>query len=91
WISRPSAAQMARAYPAQAMANDVTGAASLMCSVRANGTLSDCSVVNETPNGQGFGRASTTLSRQFRMSPRTIDGQTVDGARVNFTIRFALN
>jgi periplasmic protein TonB len=90
WVRRPSGDALMRAYPQRALNAGVTGSATLNCVVRVDGTLSGCSVASETPNGQGFGRAALRLSRDFRMSPRTVDGQAVEGARVNVTLRFTL-
>lgn len=88
WIQRPSASQMMRAYPDAALERGVSGSASLSCSVRVDGTLTDCRIGEETPARMGFGRAAMGLSRHFRMSPRTVDGAPVDGARVSVAIRF---
>lgn len=90
WVRKPSGEALMRAYPERAIAANVTGSATLSCAVRVNGTLTDCQVVSETPGGYGFGRAATRLSRDFRMSPRTVDGQAVGGARVTVGIRFTL-
>lgn len=90
WLRKPSGEALMRAYPERAIAANVTGSATLSCTVRVNGTLTDCQVVSETPGGYGFGRAATRLSRDFRMSPRTVDGQAVGGARVTVAIRFTL-
>lgn len=91
WASQPNAAQMSRAYPSQALANGVPGSASLNCLVSAAGTLSNCTVTSQTPASAGFGRAADSLTRYFRMSPGMVDGQPIDGARVSFTVRFAVN
>lgn len=91
WASQPSAAQMERAFPRGALTEGVSGSAMMNCLVSASGSLSNCSVAAETPRGQGFGRAASGLTQYFRMSPGTVDGQAIDGARVTFTVRFAVS
>lgn len=90
WISRPTPDQMARSYPAGAVEQSLDGRATLRCSVTVAGTMADCVVVDESPRGQGFGRAAMTLSRYFRISPRTEDGRPVGGAKVDIPIQFRL-
>ncbi|MEH6665533.1 MAG: TonB family protein [Brevundimonas sp.] len=91
WIARPTADQMARAYPDRALRDGTEGSATLRCSVTARGSLTGCSVTSETPGGEGFGRAAMQLSRHFRLSPRTVDGQAVEGALVTIPLTFQLN
>jgi protein TonB len=90
WASRPSADRMARAYPDRAVQRGLSGAADLTCAVRLDGGLTGCRIAGETPSGMGFGRAALGLTRDFRMNPRTVDGQPIGGATVNFTVRFAM-
>ena len=87
WSRQPSADQMMRAYPSRAMEAGLSGSAQLNCLVQANGTVSTCEVVRETPSGQGFGRAAQQLSRYFRINPRTVDG-AAEGTRVSINLRF---
>ncbi len=90
WIRQPSGEQLMRAYPQRALRAEVAGTAALTCVVQTSGAVSGCVVTAELPGGYGFGRAAQALSREFRISPRTVDGQAVDGARVNINLRFTL-
>ena len=62
----------------------------LSCTVTAAATIAGCRVVSETPRGARFGEAAIKLSAYFKMSPRTVDGQAVDGATVTLPIHFQL-
>ena len=90
WLSQPSAEEMSRFYPDRAIDLSLSGQAILFCGVVASGKLTDCRVVSETPAGAKFGDAALKLAGFFRMSPRTVDGQPVDGGLTRITIGFQL-
>jgi len=87
WSRQPSADQLMRAYPARAITGGVAGSASLNCLVLPTGVVTYCNVTRETPGGYGFGRAGQSLSRYFRVNPRTVNG-AAEGSRVNINLRF---
>lgn len=87
WARQPTGEQMMRAYPDRALERGVGGTATLNCLVQANGSIAGCDVTGETPAGQGFGRAAQSLSRHFRINPRTVDGAAT-GSRVVVNLRF---
>ncbi len=75
-------------YPATAAANGITGGTvSLTCIIEADNSASDCDVVSETPEGQGFGEAALASMEGARFS-ETLMETTTPGARARFTIRF---
>jgi protein TonB len=91
WLSRPSPDELARAYPVRALQIEREGQAELQCAVTAAGTLTGCAVIGETPANFGFGQAALKLSKTFRMSPKTEDGQPVEGGQVRIPLRFTLS
>jgi protein TonB len=90
WIAKPSGAQLSDAYPARALDLGLAGSATLMCTVMASGQVQGCVVIEETPKDFGFGAAALRLSRWFKLSPETQDGQAIDGALVRIPIKFAV-
>jgi protein TonB len=90
WISRPTPEQVGRLYPQRAIDRGITGTATLWCGIRANGTMTDCQVVDESPAGWRFGAAALSMAQYFRISPKTVDGKPVEGSRVRIPVVFAL-
>lgn len=84
WTRHP----MPLSYPAAALEQGSTsGSADLSCTVEADGSVSGCTIVNETPEGLGYGAAAVAAAHNARLSPRSVEGVAVGGA-VRFTIRF---
>jgi periplasmic protein TonB len=52
------------------------------CRVMAQGTVNNCVVLRESPTGYGFGDAALASTRYFKLNPRTVDGQAIEGAKV---------
>jgi periplasmic protein TonB len=90
WVRKPSGADIERYYPDRAKNLGKEGRAVIRCSVTAQGTLSNCSVVNEDPADFGFGDASIRASVRFKMRPKLSDGRPVEGGVVTIPISWRL-
>ena len=85
WGRRP-----APEFPQRAQDRGIeAGSVTLLCTVGANGSASNCSVVSETPSGAGFGQEALRSMRSARFSPSTVDG-VAQGGQARFTVRFQL-
>lgn len=89
WLRLPSPAEKIAVYPRAALAKRIAGQASIACVLDANGYLRACQVVEESPQGAGFGQAALSLAPAFRMTPLTPRGASVDGAHVTVPVGFA--
>jgi TonB family protein len=82
WLRRPNGDDLGRYFPPNALEKGVDGHAAIECTVLFDGTLSECHVLSEAPEGAGFGRATLRTASRFKMRPQTMDGVSVSGAYV---------
>ena len=78
---KPSANDIASAYPDAALRLQAAGFVLLHCGVALTGRLTGCEALQEAPAGLGFGDAALKLAAvAFKMTPQTRDGvATADG------------
>lgn len=91
-LSVPTAEDLSAAYPVRAALEDIGGDVLLTCRMSSGpdgaGSLSDCDVASESPEGFGFGMAAIKLSKKYRYDPAATT--VAPGASVRLPIRFGL-
>ena len=90
WIEKPEASDLEPLYPDRARREKKGGRATIECTVGADGRVSACSVVSESPAGYGFGEATVRAAPTFRMKPRTVDGKPVGDGVVQISVVWQL-
>ena len=88
WLVKPVPKDLIDAYPPAALKAHESGAAKIGCGVAADGKLTGCRILSESPKGAGFGAAAMALSARFQMKPMSKDGKPVAGGVVRIPIRF---
>lgn len=88
WARKPTAMEIDGFYPLKARLLGVEGRVTITCKVAVSGVLEACAVVDETPEGEGFGAAALRLTRVMRMTPQLYDGQPVGGAAIMLPLVF---
>ncbi len=73
-------------FPARALERGLKSASvMLQCQARLDGSLANCSIVSETPAGEGFGRAALQAASMAKLSPAIADKAP---AIIRFTVSF---
>jgi protein TonB len=72
----------------RAAANEKIGVVVVRCTAEADGKLAACSLLCETPEGWGFGKAALHMTKHFRLEPLLADGRSVAGETVIMPLRF---
>lgn len=88
WDKAPAQEDWAKAYPAHAAAAGISGAVQMKCAATAAGLLSNCTVIQETPTGEGFGAAALSLAAGMALKPTDGAGQAVTGRNLIVPVRF---
>src|SRR5580692_1228994 len=79
WDKAPAQEDWAKAYPVHAAQAGISGAVKIKCAATSAGLLSDCSVIQETPTGEGFGAAALSLATGMALKATDGSGQPVSG------------
>lgn len=88
WLRKPTGEEVEGFYPERARREQVSGQVSIACHVTIEGLLTMCQTSGEKPTGFDFGRAAVELSSLFRLNPKLVDGQAVDGGTITIPIVF---
>jgi outer membrane biosynthesis protein TonB len=88
WDRAPGQDDWAKAYPTHAAQAGITGAVKMKCAATSAGMLSDCSVIQETPTGEGFGAAALSLATGMALKPTDSSGHAVTGRNLIVPVRF---
>lgn len=89
-LKAPSAELLARLFPDTARRAGVEGAATVQCTIRRDGTLGDCAVTGENPQGLGFGGAALVAMTYYQVDVTGPNAIQVSRRLSGITIRFAL-
>ncbi len=91
WLKRPRDIDIAALYPPAAERAEVSGFGIARCTVAEAGDLKACSVVQEWPEGYGFGKAAVEATdRFFRLGPVDNDGRPTAGRPIDIPVNFVM-
>jgi TonB family protein len=86
-IVRPTRQEIMRVYPREALAQGISGRATVECEIITGGQLDHCRVVTEDPEGKGFGDAAIQLAFEHTVRPDA-NGYMPVGRRVDLPVQF---
>lgn len=86
-IVRPTREEIMREYPPDALAQGVSGRATVQCEIVSSGVLDHCSVLDENPTGYGFGDAAIRVAFEHYARPDA-EGRFAVGRRVSVPVQF---
>jgi len=75
WKKAPTPESVMWAYPPKAAAIQQTGKVMMRCQIDAEGKVTDCKVLSETPADFGFGEAAVSLKTQMEFTPESRCGK----------------
>lgn len=70
WTKWPPDSEIFASYPEQAYREHLHGSAIVECVTTAEGALKDCTIVEEAPEGKGFGAATLAVVSRFEFGPK---------------------
>lgn len=90
-LRRPTDAETADLYPAEARKHAKQGQAVVTCEIGLSTRLENCAVTSEDPPGFGFGAALLKATPYYRIQPPAVNGEPVAHVKINIPMRFAFD
>ena len=90
WIAQPTQQDIDREYPGLAKQWHDNGRAVVECTAQDDGSLAACTIVSETPEGEGFGDATLRLTPLYRLATTDAKGRPIKGFRARLTVAWGV-
>ena len=87
-IAAPTRAQVAAAYPHEALGKGLVGKATMRCKISPTGSLEACTSLSEIPASLGYGRAALSLSSFFKVQINSANSDAIYTATVDVPVTF---